>query len=96
MNVVFTCSGAVDLRTALSQTNRQDVVIAFSDNFALGPINPSDWFTRQTWIDRELDYDVCYFDKDEVSWSAVLSNGTASTIWFSSSLSDLTAASVAR
>ena len=77
LHVVFTPSGAGDLREALAQAGRSDRVVAFFDNLSFGPIEPSDLETRAAWVEAELRYADWSEIAGEITtfWAAALSTG---------------------
>lgn len=83
LHVVFTDSGAGSLRQALRHAGRNDEVIAFSDDFRFGPIDPPDPTLRATWVEAELGWmgwdevttrsekfwqDACSPSRQKVAW----------------------------
>jgi hypothetical protein len=84
LHIVFTMSGAVDLRNALAQDDRPDEVIALGDNLSFGPINPPDPSLRAHWIKTELGYeDLEDFLNDDAFWVTALSGDRRRIAWTS-------------
>jgi len=84
VHVVFTPSGAVDLRRALKAAGRDDEVAAFFDNLSFGPINPPD-ASRIKWIENELGWtgwdDVV--SRSESFWREALPSERRKMAWLS-------------
>jgi Protein of unknown function/Domain of unknown function (DUF1835) len=56
LHVVFTETGAADLREALKTSGRDDAVVSLADNLSFGPIDPADPEARRTWVEKELGF----------------------------------------
>jgi Domain of unknown function (DUF1835) len=56
LHVVFTETGAADLREALKASGRDDAVVSLADNLSFGPIDPADPEARRTWVEKELGF----------------------------------------
>jgi hypothetical protein len=83
--VVFTPSGAVDLRKALARLGRDEEVIALVDDLSFGPIDPQNPEARHRWVESELGYsgweDVVR--EAEEFWMQALSAGSVKVAWIS-------------
>jgi hypothetical protein len=56
LHVVFTETGADDLREALKASGRDEPVVSFPDNLSFGPIGFADPRDRTTWIEEVLGF----------------------------------------
>jgi len=56
LHVVFTDTGAADLREALKTSGRDDAVVCLADNLSFGPIDPVDPEARRNWVEKELGF----------------------------------------
>jgi hypothetical protein len=56
LHVVFTDTGAAELREALKASGRDDAVVSLADNLSFGPIDPADPEARRTWVEKELGF----------------------------------------
>jgi hypothetical protein len=85
LHVVFTASGAGDLRKAMAQAGRPDRVVVFFDNLSFGPIDPADVETRDAWVEAELGYpDWCDLaEQVEAFWAEALSTASRRVVWLS-------------
>jgi len=85
LHVVFTPSGALDLRKAIDEAGRDDRVVALFDCLSFGPINPPDPVARAKWVEEVLGYsgyeDV--FIESEAFWQAALSPENRKIAWLS-------------
>jgi len=83
LHIVFT--GFIsELRDALWQLRRNDRIVAFYDDFSLGPINPPDPKLRARWAAEELGFsDWEEIADDELAWNEALSDGYRRVAWLS-------------
>jgi hypothetical protein len=56
LHVVFTDTGAADLREALKTSGRDDAIVSLADNLSFGPIDPVDPEARRNWVEKELGF----------------------------------------
>jgi hypothetical protein len=56
LHVVFTDTGAADLREALKTSGRDDAVVSLADNLSFGPIDPVDPKARRNCVEKELGF----------------------------------------
>jgi hypothetical protein len=85
LHVVFTESGAKELRRALATLGLNDEVITQRDTFSFGPINPPDIEVRIQWEktvfgEAEL---VEVADQDRAFWAQALSERRDRIVWVS-------------
>lgn len=85
LHVVFTPSGAKDLKHALATAGRDDQVISSFDHLGFGPINPPDLSLRSKWVENELGWtgwdDIA--PETEAFWREALSPGRRKVAWLS-------------
>jgi uncharacterized protein DUF3658/uncharacterized protein DUF1835 len=84
-HIVFGDAGAIELRDALRQLERDDRVLEFPDNLSFGPIAPSDPATRAQWVADELDAPDwrAIVPQVEAFWTAALAGDARHIVWFS-------------
>jgi hypothetical protein len=85
LHIVFTPSGALDLRKAIEEVGRDDRVVALFDCLSFGPINPPDPVTRSKWVEDVLGYSS-YDDvlvESEPFWQAALAPENRKIVWLS-------------
>lgn len=85
LHIVFSVTAAADLRKALKLVGRSDEVVALSDDYRYGPIEPLDPALREAWIADELGFEMEGFLplRHEEFWSAALSDRLRRVVWTS-------------
>ena len=83
LHIVFTQSGAVDLRRALAKAGRPDEVAACPEDFTYGPIDPGDRTQRDAWFDEILELDPFPLTSEDEFWARALDGERRLIAWTS-------------
>jgi hypothetical protein len=85
VHLVFTRTGAAELRKALAAEGRRERVVALHDDLSFGPINPPDPALRRAWALKRLGIAGVPGSPhaNRMFWSAVTSRGRRRTVWAS-------------
>jgi hypothetical protein len=81
---VFSNLAAENLKTALRDAGREDLVVCYFENLSLGPIDPPDPHVRLEWFEQEFACrDECGIPNNEAFWRDALNENVRKVAWLS-------------